>query len=277
MVSSVFRNRSPSKSYSRAITLHHREPRGASLCSNRLLTPQRGTESSKRVLLIFELFVPLVAKIGRAMTEMPRVYRSFVAKRCAVVVCLLLSGATVLSQEQNTPLVIGQPIAREMRGGEQHAFQLQLTAGQYARVILEQKGIDVVLALSGTDGKQLLEVDNNLSGTRGMEVVSLIAEVSGTYVLTVRSLEKNASAGRYEIRLEDLRTATAADRTRVAAERAYFAGAQLQAQRTGESRRKAIEQYSEALRLMRDAGDQRGEAMTLTNMGAVYYLLNEPK
>ena len=174
-------------------------------------------------------------------------------------------------------LLVGQPVAREMRGGEQHTYHVSLSAGQYARVVVDQKGIDVVLALLGADGKPILEVDNNLSGTRGIEVVSLLAEVSGDFGLSVRSLEKGAAPGRYEIQLEDVRTATAADRTRVAAERSYFAAAQLQNQRTGESRRKAVEQYGEALRLMREAGDRRGEAMALTNRGAIYNLLDEPQ
>lgn len=198
---------------------------------------------------------------------------------CALV-CVLLLSATVAAQspqEQGSALVVGQSIVREMRGGEQHTYHVSLSAGQYARVVVDQKGIDVVVALLGADGKPLLEVDNNLSGTRGVEVVSLLAETSGDFVLSVRSLEKGASPGRYEIQLEDVRTATAADRTRVAAERSYFAAVQLQNQRTGESRRKAVEQYSEALQLMREAGDRRGEAMTLTNMGTIYNLLDEPQ
>lgn len=186
---------------------------------------------------------------------------------------MLLSGAAHAQQE----LALNQPVAREMRGGEKHTYQVTLSAGQYARVVVEQKGIDVVLALSGADGKPILEVDNNLSGTRGLEVVSLIADVSGSYQFNVRSLEKDASAGRYEVRIEDLRTATEADRIRVAAERSYLAGAKLQGERTGESWRKAIEQYGEALRLMRAAGDRRGEAMTLTNIGSVYNVLGEPQ
>ncbi len=88
----------------------------------------------------------------------------------------------------------------------------------------------MVLALSGVDGKPLFEVDNNLSGTRGTEVLSHVAEVSGVYVLYVRSLEEHASAGRYELRIEDLRTATEVDRTRVATERSYFVAAKLQGQ-----------------------------------------------
>ncbi|HEU4832988.1 MAG TPA: CHAT domain-containing tetratricopeptide repeat protein, partial [Pyrinomonadaceae bacterium] len=81
----------------------------------------------------------------------------------------------------------------------------------------------------------------------------------------------------YELRIEELRDATGTDRIQVAAERSYNAGAQLQAERTAESRRKAIEKYGEALRLMREAGDRRGEAMTLTNMGNVYNALSQPQ
>jgi CHAT domain-containing protein/Tfp pilus assembly protein PilF len=110
-----------------------------------------------------------------------------------------------------------------------------------------------------------------------MEVISLVADVSGAYVFYVRSLEKGASAGRYEVRLEDLRTATDADRTRVAAERSYSAAAKLQSERTRDARRKAIDRYGEALRLMRDADDRRGEAMALTNVGFIYYGLSEPQ
>jgi len=197
-----------------------------------------------------------------------------------VIWLLLLSvnaGQSQQDQPSAYPLAIGQPVAREMRGGEQQTFQVTLSAGQYVRVVLEQKGIDVVLALLGAGGKPLLEVDNNLSGTRGMEIVSLIAEVSGAYVFNVRSLEKDASAGRYEVRIENLRTATDADRTRVAAERSYSAAAQLQGERTGDSRRKAIDRYGETLRLMREAGDRRGEAMTLTNIGLSYNSLSEPQ
>ena len=227
------------------------------------------------------------------MTEIIQSFRSSGSRstlRCAAVAWfLLLSGAVnpaeshpeggLPLQEQASahPLTVGQTVAREIRGGEQHAFHVKLSTGQYARIALEQKGIDVVLALSGVDGKPLFEVDNNLSGTRGTEVLSHVAEVSGVYVLYVRSLEEHASAGRYELRIEDLRTATEVDRTRVATERSYFVAAKLQGERTGESRRKAIVQYGETLRLMREEGDRRGEATILTNMGTIYHILSDPQ
>lgn len=218
------------------------------------------------------------------MVEIIQFYRSFgsgwALRFAAVASVLLLSGAmnaATSSQETNPySLTPGQPVTREMRGGEQHTYQVQLNAGQHARVVLEQKGIDVVLGLLGADGKPLFETDNNLSGTRGMEVVSLVVDVSGVSLFSVRSFKKDASAGRYELRIEDVRAATAADRTRVAAERSYFTAAQLQSERKPESRRKAIEKYGEALPLMREAGDRRGEAMTLSNLGLILYL-SEPK
>ena len=216
------------------------------------------------------------------MTERIQFYKSSGSGwslRYALMVSLVLLSVNAAQSQppQASALTVGQPIPREMRGGEQHTYEFKLNAGEYARVVLEQKGIDVVLALVGADGKPLVEVDNNLSGTRGLEVVSLVADVGGVYRLNVRSLEQDASAGRYEIRIEDLRAATELDHIRVAAERSYVLGAQLQNQRTAESRRKAIEQYGEALRLMREAADRRGEAMTLTNLGTLYNFLDEPQ
>ena len=214
------------------------------------------------------------------MMEIIQFYRSSGsgwALRCAAVASVMLLSGAVNAARPQQEITVGRPVSREMQGGEQHTYQVKLTAGQYARVVLDQKGIDVVLALLGTDGKRVVQVDNNLSGTRGMEVVSLVAEVSGDYVFDVRSLEEGASAGRYEIRIDELRAATEADRTRVAAERAYFAGTQLQRERKGESLRKALERYGEALRLMREASDRRGEAMTLTNIGLIYHVLSQPQ
>ena len=129
------------------------------------------------------------------MTEVIQSYKSCGsgwALRCAVVASLLLLSAesSVLAQEQpNTySLTVGQPVAREMRGGEEHSYQVTLNAGQYARVVMEQKGIDVVLALTGVDGKPLVDVDNNLSGTRGLEVISFVADVSGVYRFYARQI-----------------------------------------------------------------------------------------
>jgi hypothetical protein len=178
------------------------------------------------------------------MTEIIENYRScglgWTLRCVTVAALLLLSGAesSVRPQEQtNTDkITIGQPIVRELKGGEQHVFLLTLSAGEYTRVAVDQRGIDVVFGLLDADRKPLFEVDNNLSGTRGPEVISVIAEDSRAYVFSVRSPGKDATAGRYELRIEALRPATEVDRTRVAADRAYLAAAKSQGEGTGDSR-----------------------------------------
>ena len=48
--------------------------------------------------------------------------------------------AVSAAQEQTIPLAVGQPVAREMRGGEEHSYQVKLSAGQYARIVVGAEG-----------------------------------------------------------------------------------------------------------------------------------------
>jgi hypothetical protein len=90
----------------------------------------------------------------------------------------------------------------------------------------------VVVTLFRPDGEKLKEVDSP-NGTQGPEPVSFIVEASGNYRLEVRALEKDAPAGRYEVRIEELRAATTQDRSRVAAEQAFTQAEALRVQGTG--------------------------------------------
>jgi CHAT domain-containing protein/Tfp pilus assembly protein PilF len=108
-------------------------------------------------------------------------------------------------------LEAGKPIKRELAGGQQHAYRIGLSVGQFLKVIIEQQGIDVVAQVSGPDGKQILEFDSE-SRSQGREEISLVAEAAGAFQLIVRPKDNGASAGRYEIRIEELRVATDTDR-----------------------------------------------------------------
>jgi CHAT domain-containing protein/tetratricopeptide (TPR) repeat protein len=141
-------------------------------------------------------------------------------------------------------------------------------------VVAEQKGIDVVVRLFGPDGKLVVEVDSP-NGLWGPEPVSTVAESAGEYKLEVRSLDGKAAPGRYEIKVEELREATAQDRLRATAERVYAEGEQLRGQGTAESLRKAIEKYGESLPLWRAVGDRQNEAGTLTRLGSIYWRLSD--
>src|SRR5690349_2856343 len=59
-----------------------------------------------------------------------------------------------------TKLEVGKPIEREMKGGEAHVYGIKLAVGQYLSAIVDQRGIDVKVMVTGPDGKQIFECDN---------------------------------------------------------------------------------------------------------------------
>jgi hypothetical protein len=84
-------------------------------------------------------------------------------------------------------LEVGKPVEREMKGGETHAYEIALEAGQYLNVVVDQRGIDVKVTVAGPDGKQLLEFN---SRKQGQETVAVVAESSGGYRLNVQPVDK---------------------------------------------------------------------------------------
>lgn len=124
------------------------------------------------------------------------------------------------------PLEAGKPIEREMAGGQKHYYTIALEAGQYLRLVVEQKGINVIATLFDPADKKLIEVDNAVGAYRP-ERALIIADTSGSYSLEVRPAQKDASAGRYEVTVAESRMATAQDQSLVMAERAVSEGSRL--------------------------------------------------
>jgi CHAT domain-containing protein/tetratricopeptide (TPR) repeat protein len=189
----------------------------------------------------------------------------------------LLTPALAKQSDNNIHLLeMNKPLERELPGGQSQSYRITLTAGQYIRVVVDQRGIDVVVSLFGPDGKQIVEVDSP-NGTQGPEPVLAIAETSGAYRLEVRSLEKNASVGRYEVKIEEVRKATEQDKSRIAAERAYMQAELLRAEGTAESLQSAIRKYEEALPLYHTIGDRSSEALVLNQIGLIDDQLGEKR
>ena len=59
------------------------------------------------------------------------------------IVCFVATGKAQAPQK----LLSGEIIAREIAGGQSHTYQITLTAGQFIRVVVEQRGIDLTLTL----------------------------------------------------------------------------------------------------------------------------------
>src|ERR1041384_459282 len=195
----------------------------------------------------------------------------------ALVLLLLTAGATGArrlnhlrpNNLQDTALVLEahKPVVRELAGGETQAFLVMLNAGDYLRVQVDQRGIDVALKLFAPGGKKLVEMDS-LNGTQGPEIAALIAEQPGTYRVEVASSNKAVPSGRYEAKLLALRSATEQDREFVGAQSGYLEGGQLLQKGTADTLRESIKKFEEVLPRWRAAGDLVMEIHTFLNLGA---------
>jgi CHAT domain-containing protein/Tfp pilus assembly protein PilF len=166
-------------------------------------------------------------------------------------------------------LSMGQPIERELSGGEVHEYRLPLSANQFVEMVVMQRGIDVVLSLYDPLGQRLAEVDSP-NGSQGTEPLALITPADGDYRLEVRSLQPTDPVGHYEARLVTVREALASDQIRVEAARLFAMAQALKQQGTADALRSALASYEEALARWVELDDAGRQAAILNEIGTTY-------
>jgi len=227
----------------------------------------------------------------------------------ALLIAALVSGALLAAigfaldraswQRLNPPVAVERPLA----AGRSHRYRIPLRSGEALRLEAEQRGVDLVLHLGGSGVGAPIVVDSP-SGGRGSEAISVVGE-GGDVLLRIEAVE-GGGAGSYRLLLGDPRPATAEDRRRAGAERAFAAAEELRRradpggaralyrealagrQALGETLEEArcrerigwmsdemghpdeaIEAYRDALRLYRRLGETRGEALVLNSLADV--------
>jgi CHAT domain-containing protein/Tfp pilus assembly protein PilF len=130
--------------------------------------------------------------------------------------------------QEVTSLELGRTIARELSGGQEHSYQITLAKGQYANLVVEQRGIDLIVQQLGSDGKAIVDFDAEIRD-QGEEKIEVVADTAGSYRLLVKAKYPRLPAGRYEIRLVDTRIPTEEDRLLYEARRKETASRQLAA------------------------------------------------
>jgi CHAT domain-containing protein/tetratricopeptide (TPR) repeat protein len=213
-----------------------------------------------------------------------RARKRLIVGTCLPIFVLLLSAPfpaiyclplPVVAPPDNTAaLAPGTSVRRELNKGETHAYRIALAAGQYFRATIFQTGNRMGVAVYAPSGQKINELD-----CRQYEAtpVSVIAADAGLYRVEVRSLEKEAGAGGYQLKVEEVRPAMAQDRNRVAGERAFAEGTRLRAEGKLESSRKAAAKYDEAVEQWHVAGEPYQEACALKTAGETYHQLGEPQ
>ena len=187
-------------------------------------------------------------------------HRVFSALWLGFFVSVACAQATT-SNTQTLPAFSAQE--REIKGGETHSYRIALMSGQFFYALVDQKEIDVWVALFAPDGKEIGEFDS--PDDRGTEPVLLIADQSGDYRVEVHSRD-GVAPGRYEIRVVHLREATADDKRLVHAQRLLEEAERVGSQENADAKRASIEKYHQAAQLFAASGETRRQLHTLRFM-----------
>jgi CHAT domain-containing protein/tetratricopeptide (TPR) repeat protein len=191
-----------------------------------------------------------------------------------VAVTLWLSAyPLVAAQSESVPLEPDKTIERDLAGGESHSYLIALVSGRLLEAFIAQRQMDLTATLFGPDGRQVGQFD---SLWYGPEPVCYVADATGSYRLEVRTVNKAATRGSYQLKLEKLRAPAPEDQTRVAAIKASTEGKQLLEQGKAQTLIPAKKKYEEALPLWRKIGDRFQEAQTLDNIGYLFWLFGGP-
>jgi tetratricopeptide (TPR) repeat protein len=185
-----------------------------------------------------------------------------------VSLLFILVGITPALSGADTPLELNKPIERELKGGETHYYELPVKAGDYVALIVDQRGIDVLVRLQAPDGAIVAEVDSP-NGSQGPEPITVIIEVAGLYRLSVSALEQAAKPGRYEAKLVERHLATQADRQRIVAEKLSAEALALYNEGSRQALERSLNKYEEALEHFATAGARKEQITALTNSSGV--------
>ncbi len=176
-------------------------------------------------------------------------------------------------------LVAHTTVEKTLAGGQLHAYQIRLEAGQFFEAKAEQKGVNVAVRVMDETGKVLFEEDRIFGIYEGAEPIVLIAETAGRYRLEIAAVEPQAEAGRYAIRTETPRFPAPADQLRVRAEalfrEGFFLSNHIRSTRDRSAVTKAVALFNESITLWQALGNQLREREALCRIGAIHLPFGE--
>jgi CHAT domain-containing protein/Tfp pilus assembly protein PilF len=120
--------------------------------------------------------------------------------------------SAIQTDQEITELELGKSIERELAGGQEHIYRIKLAEGQHARLVVEQRGIDLVVRAQTPTGKLIAEFDSEIR-LQGPEQIELVADADGSYRLSIQAKQQEAPTGGYAIRFVGLRASTEKDRS----------------------------------------------------------------
>lgn len=106
-------------------------------------------------------------------------------------------------------LELNKTVEREIEAGKKHSYRFDLEPDQYVHFQVRQISMNVRLSLNQPDGKKFWLIDLPVKSAEVAE--QYVSSVKGTFVLDVFG-SRMIPKGRYEIRIDQLRTANETER-----------------------------------------------------------------
>jgi CHAT domain-containing protein/Tfp pilus assembly protein PilF len=110
-----------------------------------------------------------------------------------------------------TILESGSTIRHDTSGKAVDSYSVTLTQAQCAELVVDQRGIDVVVQVLDAQSKVLAEFDSDMR-PQGRENVLIAPDGNGTYGVRIKPRYSRAPAGAYQIHFIEIRPATEQDR-----------------------------------------------------------------
>lgn len=197
-----------------------------------------------------------------------------ILKQLALLSLLVLASMPLAAQspEEVFELRRDSSDSREISGGAVRVYEINLHTNDYLRVLIIKGDLNLKATLLTGTGVKLGEF---FSRRYGPLRVSFISPVTGLYRLELLSLETNASAHRYDLRVEGIYKANARDRKEALASWSYAEAERLRTEWSKRSLRAAIEKYLTAARGWQSISDQRRALEALEALGETHFILGE--
>jgi CHAT domain-containing protein len=178
----------------------------------------------------------------------------------------LLWLATSLCAQTPAPMTTrmlptGDPLELNIGGSEKHLYEVALNSDEFFQILVAQIDVDVLLRLLDTSGLEVARMSIPRNYQSG-QTLTFVSPVHGSYRLEVTALAAKAAPGKYAIRRQPSRTATAQDRRRVEVERIFVEG--MTARGTAGGTVTATQKFTEALAGWRELAD--GHMFDITNL-----------
>ncbi len=166
-------------------------------------------------------------------------------------------------------LELNKEIEQDLLAGETDTYTIKLEVNHYLQVLVEQKGIDVNLALFDPKGEKVYQA-NTSSGVIGLEPLYLVSKQIGNYSLEVHSLDKAAKTGKYKVKIVVKRPSVPGDIDRIAGLQALAEGDLLRVD--PKNAQLAIDKLQEAIKKLDIADEILSKAIAINSLGEIYFI-----